>query len=210
VHLLVPSSPSLVHPQGVSCALPVCLLRTQRTAGCTHSIISGLQVKAMDSMRETMKLVPAPLGTDAFVHSPEFLNIEQYKKIGREALMNIGLGFAMIAVVVLLLVANPVAATLTFVAVASAIVQLVGFMYFRGTYIDSVTVIFLVISLGLAVDYFVHIAHGYLSTREPDPVLRLERTMTVRPSPSCSSVRHLAPATAVRRRQRPLRPLACC
>ena len=49
----------------------------------------------------------------------------------------------------------------------------------RGTYIDSVTVIFLVISLGLAVDYSVHVAHGYLASCESDPKLRLQKTMAV-------------------------------
>lgn len=58
----------------------------------------------------------------------------------------------------------------------------------RGTYIDSVSVIFLVISLGLAVDYSVHVAHGYLSTREADPELRLQKTMAVR---FTASVRYL-------------------
>ena len=134
----------------------------------------------MDSMRATAKRIEAPLGTRAFPHAAEFLNIEQYKSIGREALMNIGLGFAMIAFVVFVLVANPLASILTFLSVASAIIELIGFMYFRGTYIDSVTVIFLVISLGLAVDYSVHVAHGYLATREADSALRLQKTMAVR------------------------------
>lgn len=101
--------------------------------------------------------------------------------------MNIGLGFAMIAVVVLLLVANPLTAVLTFVNVASAILALVGFMNFQGTYIDSVSVIFLVISLGLAVDYSVHVANGYLSTRIDDHADRLASTMAVRFSASHSS-----------------------
>ena len=134
----------------------------------------------MDSMRYTEDLVPDPLGARSFTHSAEFLNIEQYKSIGREAFMNIGLGFLMIAIVVFFLVANPIAALLTFLCVASAILELVGFMRFRGQYIDSISVIFFVISLGLAVDYSVHVAHGYLSTREDDPVLRLQKTMGVR------------------------------
>ena len=140
----------------------------------------GVQIKAMDSMRDTAASIEAPLGTRAFPHAPDFLNIEQYKAIGREALMNIGLGFAMIAFVIFVLVANPLAAVLTFLSVASAILELIGLMYYRGTYIDSVTVIFLVISLGLAVDYSVHVAHGYLATREEDSVLRLQKTMAVR------------------------------
>lgn len=135
------------------------------------------QVNALKSLRDTEDNIPAPLGTNGFVHSASFLDYEQYKTIGREALMNIGLGFLMIAVVVVFLIANPLASFLTFISVASAILELVGFMYFRGTRIDSVTVIFLVISLGLAVDYSVHVAHGYLSNRETDPVLRLQGTM---------------------------------
>jgi predicted RND superfamily exporter protein len=136
----------------------------------------------MASMRDTTEQIPEPLGTNAFTFDQEYLDIEQYKTIGREALMNIGLGFLMIAIVVLLLVANPVAAVLTFVNVASAIVELVGFMYFQGSRINSVTVIFLVIALGLAVDYSVHVAHGYLATRIDDPVERLQSTLVVCPS----------------------------
>ena len=139
-----------------------------------------MQIDALDSMRATTGQIASPLGTNTFTHADEYLNIEQFKTIGREALMNIGLGFLMIAVVVLFLVGNPVAAVLTFVCVASAILELVGFMYFNGSRIDSITVIFLVISLGLAVDYSVHVAHGYLSLREDDPSLRLEKTMGVR------------------------------
>lgn len=139
-----------------------------------------MQIDALDSMRTTTGRIPQPLGTSTFTHADEYLNIEQYKSIGAEALLNIGLGFLMIAIVVLFLVANPVAAILTFVCVASAIIELVGFMYFRDTYIDSISVIFLVISLGLAVDYSVHVAHGYLSLREDDPAVRLQETMGVR------------------------------
>eukprot|EP00892_Ulva_mutabilis_P011135 jgi/Ulvmu1/8394/UM042_0101.1 len=135
------------------------------------------QVNALKSMRNTEDDIPPPLDVNGFVHSGAFLDFEQYKTIGREALMNIGLGFLMIAVVVIFLIANPLASLLTFISVASAILELVGFMYFRGTYIDSVTVIFLVISLGLAVDYSVHVAHGYLTNRASDPVERLVGTM---------------------------------
>ena len=151
---------------------------------CTDGVVWNMQIKAFDSFEAIADEAPGPLGPGTFAFSTEFLDIEQYKSIGWEALMNIGLGFAMIAVVVLVLVANPVAAVLTFVNVASAILELVGFMYFQGTLIDSVSVIFLVISLGLAVDYSVHVANGYLSTRLDDPAERLTTTMAVRPPAS--------------------------
>jgi Niemann-Pick C1 protein len=135
---------------------------------------------AMDAMRSTAEEIPPPLGTNAFVHALEFLDYEQYKTIGKEAFMNIGLGFVMIGVIIVFLLANPTASILTFISVASAIVELIGFMQFRGTYIDSVTVIFLVISLGLAVDYSVHVAHGWLAARDVDKNARLEKALIVR------------------------------
>lgn len=45
---------------------------------------------------------------------------------------------------------------------------------------DSVAVISVVISLGLAVDYSVHIAHAYLAVHDPDPGTRLRKTLAVR------------------------------
>jgi predicted RND superfamily exporter protein len=86
----------------------------------------------------------------------------------------------MILIIIVILLANPVASAVTFACVASAILELIGLMYFIGQRIDSVTIIFLVISLGLAVDYSVHVAHGFLATRTNDMTARIERTMTVR------------------------------
>lgn len=68
----------------------------------------------------------------------------------------------MIAVVILLLLGNILASVLTIAAVCMSVVEVVGFVYYWGLTIDSVVVIFVVISLGLSVDYSAHIAHGYL------------------------------------------------
>ena len=106
--------------------------------------------------------------------------MEQYAALGRETVLNLSLAVAMILVVVFLLLANPLASALTFACVASAICETVGIMYFIGFRIDSVTVIFLVISLGLAVDYSVHVAHGFLAARVEDIRERLKAALAVR------------------------------
>ena len=138
------------------------------------------KIDAMDSSRATAAEIPPPLGTNAFVYGSEFLQIEQYATIGKEALTNIGLAFLMIAVIIVVLLANPVASVITFLCVASAILELIGIMYFIDFRIDSVTVIFLVISLGLAVDYSVHVAHGFLAARVSDMETRIKQTLMVR------------------------------
>ena len=131
------------------------------------------KIDAMDLSRATAAQTPPPLGTNAFVYGDGFLQIEQYATIGKEALTNIGLAFLMIAVIIAVLLANPVASVITFLCVASAILELIGIMYFIGFRIDSVTVIFLVISLGLAVDYSVHVAHGFVAARVLDIETRI-------------------------------------
>ena len=84
-------------------------------------------------------------------------------------------------IIVIVLLASPIGSLITFLCVASSIVELVGLFHFYGNGIDSVVVIFLVISLGLAVDYSVHVAHGFLAIREADMNERLRRTLVVRP-----------------------------
>lgn len=100
----------------------------------------------------------------AFPYSAEYLDYEQFKTIGKEAFTNIGLGFGMVSLVILVMLGNIRAAAATLACVAAVIVELVGFMHFWGTTLDSVVVIFLVISMGLAVDYSAHVAHGFLLT----------------------------------------------
>jgi Niemann-Pick C1 protein len=138
------------------------------------------QVKAMKSSRGIVKSIPSPLGTNAFVYGDNFQQIEQYASIGKEAVTNITTSVAMIALIIVVLLANPLASIVTFISVLSTIIILIGLMNFQGSYIDSVTVIFLVISLGLAVDYSVHVAHGFLAAREENIKLRLEKTLIVR------------------------------
>jgi hypothetical protein len=137
------------------------------------------QVKAMKSTRRSVATIPEPLGTNAFAYGDRFLEIEQYLNIGREALVNILTSFAAITVIVVVLLASPTGSIVTFVCVTSTIVDLIGFMHFKGAYIDSVTVIFLVISLGLAVDYSVHVAHGFLQSRASDMETRVKETLVV-------------------------------
>lgn len=120
------------------------------------------EVAAMDSVREAVDSTQLGSAGNAFAWDWGFLNYEQYARIGSEALRNIGLSFVMILVVVALLLGNVVASVLTVLCVVSVVVEMVGFLYFWGLTIDSVVVVFVVISLGLSVDYCAHIAHGYL------------------------------------------------
>lgn len=85
----------------------------------------------MDSLRSIENVIPEPLGSKTFVHSPDFLLIEQYKSLRGQAVRNVLYGFLVIVVVVLMLVANLQAAALALLCVGSAILELIGLMYIR-------------------------------------------------------------------------------
>lgn len=116
----------------------------------------------MDSIRAAVDGTQLGKDGNAFAYTALFIDLEQSKRVGRVALTNISLAFVMIAVVILLLLGNLAAAALTIFCVCAAVVEVVGFLHFWGLTIDTVVVIFTVISLGLSVDYSAHIAHGYL------------------------------------------------
>ncbi|GMH39728.1 hypothetical protein BSKO_07626 [Bryopsis sp. KO-2023] len=125
---------------------------------------SRILVRHMNAMRKLVREAPAPLGPSSFAYGSVYVEYEQYKAIGREAITNLGLALLMVLLIVVILLVNPLASIITFVCVALVVVELVGFMYFWGATIDNVIVIFLVISLGLSVDYAVHIAHAFLAS----------------------------------------------
>eukprot|EP01025_Chloroclados_australasicus_P010600 TRINITY_DN1437_c0_g1_i3.p1 TRINITY_DN1437_c0_g1~~TRINITY_DN1437_c0_g1_i3.p1 ORF type:complete len:950 (+),score=108.56 TRINITY_DN1437_c0_g1_i3:595-3444(+) len=125
---------------------------------------SSEQVDSMKSLRSEIKegMKGKQIEDDTFVYSPDFLQYEQYAQIGREVITNLGLAMLMVLVIISLMLFNLYASTLTFILIFSIVIELVGYMYWWGFSVDSVTVIFWVISLGLSVDYNVHITHGFL------------------------------------------------
>jgi len=121
------------------------------------------QVKAMDSLRGTIE-GHGTIGKESFAYAAEFLQWEGYKSIGTEAMRNIGFAMLMVFIVILVLLVHPLGAAITFGNICLVVVEIIGFLHFWGLTIDNVSVIFIVISLGLSVDYSVHITHAFLHT----------------------------------------------
>ncbi|GMH32426.1 hypothetical protein BSKO_00260 [Bryopsis sp. KO-2023] len=119
-------------------------------------------VLAMDSLRLSIKPVEFPAGTNCFVFSDHYLVYEQFKVMGKEALVNVGLALLMVLTVVMLLLMNVRAAIFTWINIALAIMELVGILRFWGYHLDTTLVIFIVVSMGLVVDYSAHMVHAFL------------------------------------------------
>ena len=124
---------------------------------------SQKKVEMMDSLR-TSVAATLPIGVSSFVYSDEYIQWEQYKAVAEEAIRNVSLILAVVFVITFLLLARPICSTIVFACIAATVVEIIGFMYYWDLTIDSVTVIMLVISLGLSVDYSVHIGHAFLTS----------------------------------------------
>merc|ERR1740120_363969 len=90
--------------------------------------------------------------------------------------MSVGLCLAAVFVITLALIAHPLTVILVFLAVGMTIVDILGCMQMWGLAIDSVSVIQLVISVGLCVDYAAHVGHNFM-TQEGSNAERVIHTL---------------------------------
>ena len=76
---------------------------------------------------------------------------------------NLGLGIAAIFLITFILLANLQMSFMVMAMVGVTLVDIIGFLYLWDVTIDIVSCINIVISVGLCVDYSVHIAHAYIT-----------------------------------------------
>ena len=138
------------------------IVASRFTGQHTKAADSKERIAGMDSVRADVGAVGA-FGRDARVYGFTYLNIEQFKAIKQEAIRNIGFALLMIFVVIALLMSkSPAGVVIVFLCIAAIVVEILGYLHFWGTSIDSVSVIMLVISLGLSVDYVTHLGHNFI------------------------------------------------
>lgn len=132
------------------------------------------EVDAMQALRDDVErvLLANRLDTgDMFPFSFQFLFWEQYAVIYVEAARNLGLSIGVVFVISLFLLPQLVVALSVFLCVFFSLVDTLAVVYVVGQYasvgtgIDSVLVVFLVLSVGLSIDYSAHIGNSYLQAR---------------------------------------------
>eukprot|EP00913_Durusdinium_trenchii_P033108 g30998.t1 len=111
----------------------------------------------MTSMRNEI----AARHTGAFPYSFDFLYWEEVGIIDVELIKNLAICGAVILVVIFALVPNPRIAIWVVLCVCLSIVDTLGYMYFWDVTISGVSTIYVLICVGLAVDYAAHIAHMF-------------------------------------------------
>ncbi|XP_072023872.1 patched domain-containing protein 3-like isoform X2 [Amphiura filiformis] len=121
------------------------------------------EVSGMDNVRGIANDANFAAGEDAaFGYSEVYLNFESNKVIQNELLRNLGLASACVFIVILILLANILQTLLVFCCVIFTLVDLAGALNFWGITIDTVVAVILILAIGLAVDYSVHIGHTFM------------------------------------------------
>eukprot|EP00658_Telonema_sp_P-2_P014428 TRINITY_DN15482_c0_g12_i2.p1 TRINITY_DN15482_c0_g12~~TRINITY_DN15482_c0_g12_i2.p1 ORF type:complete len:926 (-),score=215.55 TRINITY_DN15482_c0_g12_i2:272-3049(-) len=127
---------------------------------------SSVKVSGMDSFRDTVSAYNSRLDGslgEPFGYSYAYPAYEGYKVIQEEAIRNMGLALLAIMVTVVVLVPSLVISGLIFVAISSTVIEVGGFVHWWGLTLDNVTVIMLVVSVGISVDYAAHMGHSFYS-----------------------------------------------
>ena len=112
-----------------------------------------------DTRAEAAAAAPALDGT---TYSFSFLFFEGDKVIKSETLRNCFIAAAAVFVMCLVLLADLWTSLIVLVIILAIDTELLGFMAADGLTYNSVTAISLILSLGLSVDYSVHVAHSFL------------------------------------------------
>mmetsp|Transcript_9493 Transcript_9493/g.17123 ORF Transcript_9493/g.17123 Transcript_9493/m.17123 type:complete len:931 (-) Transcript_9493:1479-4271(-) len=117
------------------------------------------EVDSMQSLRKTVTDSNLP---DSFPYFFGYIFWEQYAVIRGEALLATLLSLVMVFIVSLLLIGNPFVALIVLVSLAFTVVDILGIVNFWNINISSVSVICLSLSVGLSVDFTVHIAKAFV------------------------------------------------
>jgi Niemann-Pick C1 protein len=99
------------------------------------------------------------------ISGPYFKYFESYRIILKEMILNLVLALVGVAVIGAMFLVHPGAVALMLVCVVAVDLMLIGEMWLLGIEANTVSAVNLVMAVGLAVDYSLHIIHGFLGTR---------------------------------------------
>ena len=113
-----------------------------------------------DTMQElrakTEELIPG-----SFPYTYSFLNWEETGVIGGEFTRNVAICAGTVFLMIILLIPHPRIALLVMLNIILSVTEVIGFMYWWNAPINGISTIYILISVGLVVDYSAHIGHMF-------------------------------------------------
>ncbi|KAK9286900.1 hypothetical protein L1049_015307 [Liquidambar formosana] len=118
-------------------------------------------VNSMRAAREFSSKVSDSLKIDIFPYSMFYIFFEQYLDIWRTALINIAIALGAIFIVCLVITSSLWSSAILLLVLAMIIVDLMGVMAILDIQLNAISVVNLLMSIGIAVEFCVHIVHAF-------------------------------------------------
>merc|ERR1711871_1813275 len=118
----------------------------------------------------------------AFLYSFEFLYWEEVGIIDAELVRNLIVCGIVVIFMVGMMIPHPRISCFVALSICLSVADLVGFMYWWNVTISGVSTIYILISVGLAVDYSAHIAHMFVESTGTPPQRAIKALTRIGPS----------------------------
>lgn len=119
-------------------------------------------VNSMQAAREFSSRISSSLKMNIFPYSVFYIFFEQYLDIWKIALINIAIALGAIFIVCWVITSSLWSSAIILLVLAMIVVDLMGVMAILDIQLNAVSVVNLVMSIGIAVEFCVHIAHAFL------------------------------------------------
>ncbi|XP_015461356.3 patched domain-containing protein 3-like [Astyanax mexicanus] len=120
------------------------------------------EMNMLNKLRDTAQRCPVPL----LVYHPAFIYHDQYAVIVSNTIQNIAVTTAVMLLISLLLIPNPLCSLWVTFSIASVIVGVTGFMALWDVNLDTISMIILVVCIGFSVDFSAHISYSFVSSKK--------------------------------------------
>ncbi|KAA8535924.1 hypothetical protein F0562_028402 [Nyssa sinensis] len=121
----------------------------------------GDYVSSMRAAREFSIRVSESLKIHIFPYSVFYIFFEQYLDIWRTALISIAIALGAVFIVCLAITSSIWSSAIIILVLAMIVVDLMGVMAILGIQLNAVSVVNLIMSIGIAVEFCVHISHAF-------------------------------------------------
>ncbi|XP_053571668.1 patched domain-containing protein 3-like [Bombina bombina] len=118
------------------------------------------------NMLKQLREIAANCNIPLMVYHPVFIYLDQYEVIIQNTIQNVIVAAAVMLVISLLFIPDPLCSLWVTFAIASIIVGVTGFMAYWKVNLDSISMINLVICIGFSVDFSAHIAYACVSNKK--------------------------------------------
>lgn len=118
-------------------------------------------VNSMRAAREFSSRVSDSLKIEIFPYSVFYMFFEQYLDIWKTALINLSIAIGAVFIVCLVITCSFWTSAIILLVLAMIVVDLMGVMAILGIQLNAISVVNLVMSVGIAVEFCVHMTHAF-------------------------------------------------